>query len=415
MRIPPALRHRRFLIYWIGIVFAWAGTQMQLWSLLWHIRTLTDQPIALGTVGLIRVLPTILLSLLAGAAADTFNRRSVMFVTQSVMVLVSLSFGLLTVGGGLALWQIYALVGVQALAVTFDLPARQSLVPHLVPARELPNALSLQTMGFQVGGLAGPALSGVLIDRWGLQTAYLVSASCVAVMVLSLAALGAVGPGKETAARGRPWGMGLEAIRDGLRFTFRHPLILSSMFLDFLATLFTRADTLMPIIARDILGVGPVAYGWLSSAQAIGAALAGLLLSQAGEIRYQGRLLLVSVVMIGVGAVGFGLSRWFPLTMAALIVIGASDAVSSIIRNTLRQLQTPDRMRGRMVGVNQMFFMGGPQLGELKSGLLGQWLGVPLAVAAGGVACLLSVGWVARRWPQLAAYNGDEPVLIVGD
>lgn len=388
---------------------------MQLWSLLWHIRTLTDQPIALGTVGLIRVLPTILLSLLAGAAADTFNRRSVMFVTQSVMVLVSLSFGLLTVGGGLALWQIYALVGVQALAVTFDLPARQSLVPHLVPARELPNALSLQTMGFQVGGLAGPALSGVLIDRWGLQTAYLVSASCVAVMVLSLAALGAVGPGKETAARGRPWGMGLEAIRDGLRFTFRHPLILSSMFLDFLATLFTRADTLMPIIARDILGVGPVAYGWLSSAQAIGAALAGLLLSQAGEIRYQGRLLLVSVVMIGVGAVGFGLSRWFPLTMAALIVIGASDAVSSIIRNTLRQLQTPDRMRGRMVGVNQMFFMGGPQLGELKSGLLGQWLGVPLAVAAGGVACLLSVGWVARRWPQLAAYNGDEPVLIVGD
>jgi MFS family permease len=183
------------------------------------------------------------------------------------------------------------------------------------------------------------------------------------------------------------------------------------MILDFIATFFSSANTLMPIVARDVLGVGVVQYGWLSAAQAIGATLAALVMSQIDEIRRQGRVFLLAVVAFGIATVVFGLARSFTLAMAALIAIGASDSVSMIIRNTIRQLQTPDYIRGRMISVTQIFFMGGPQLGEIEAGLVAQIFGVPFAIISGGVGALLAVGWVVRRWPQLKQYNGDEPIL----
>ena len=199
-----------------------------------------------------------------------------------------------------------------------------------------------------------------------------------------------------------------KAIRDGLRFTFGQPIILSSMILDFVATFFASLDTLMPIFAKEILKVGSVAYGWLMSAQAIGAMLVAAILSQLKEIRRQGPILLISVVFFGAATVLFGLSRSFGLSMLALMVVGASDAVSAIIRNTIRQLQTPDEMRGRMTSINQIFFRGGPQLGEIEAGVVGQFFGVPMVAISGGIACVLGVGIIARIWPQLARYNGDE-------
>lgn len=409
MTIPPALRYRRFLLYWLGIVFAMVAYQILIWTVPWHVRSFTNQPIALGAIGLIRVLPIIGVSVFAGMVADMFSRRKVLFMTQGAMGMAALGLGILTFKGEINLIRIYLLVAVLAFAFSFDLPARQSLVPNLVPRRVLANAYSLESISFAVGGLAGPALSGFLIARLGQMSPYLVSAFCYTLM---LTALVLIGPVKQESLLSHAT-FDFAAIRTGIRFTFRHPLILSSMLLDFLATLFTRADTLMPIFARDILGVGPVAYGWLSSAQAIGGSLAGAALSQLKVVRRQGPILLASAVMIGVGAVVFGLSRNFWLSLGALIVVGTSDGVSSIIRSTIRQLQTPDRLRGRMVGVNQIFFMGGPQLGELKSGVLGQLLGVSPAVVLGGIACVLSSGWVAQRWSMLKLYNGDEPVLKI--
>lgn len=407
LTIPPAFRICRFAIYWVGMVFAWGGTQMMLWTALWQIRTLTDQPAALGIVGLIKVVPTILVSLSAGLVADRFNRRNVLFVTQGVMALVSLA--LVALGERIQLWHIYALVASWSLAFSYDLPARQSLVPNLVPDEDLSNALSLQTISFTIGGLAGPALSGVLIARFGIGTAYSISAVFQGVMLLALVFIGPVG--QKYAAAARSAGSrraNSSAIREGVDFTFKNPLILSSMLLDFFATFLTRADPLMPIVANDILHVGPVEYGWLASGQAAGSAIAGLALAQVHTIRRQGRVLLISVALIGVGAVLFGASRSFPLTLLALMLIGGADAVSSIIRNTLRQLETPDEMRGRMTGVNQIFFMGGPQLGEWKSGLLGQWIGVPPAIMVGGLACILVTGAVGIRWPQLRMYAPEE-------
>jgi MFS family permease len=203
----------------------------------------------------------------------------------------------------------------------------------------------------------------------------------------------------------------ISAIREGIQFIFSSPIILSTMLLDFFATFFSSANTLMPIFARDILQVGAIGYGWLSAAQSIGAVIAGVVVSQLGEVRRQGSVYLISVVFFGLATITFGLTRSFTGAMLALMVIGASDSVSMIIRNTIRQLQTPDYIRGRMTSVNQIFFMGGPQLGEVEAGIVAQLFGATFAIVSGGVGCLLAVGWVSRRWPVLRTYNGDEPVL----
>lgn len=406
LHIPPALRHRRYRLLWIGLMISIAGSQMQVWALFWHIRTLTDQPIALGAVGLARILPVIVFSLVGGALADVANRRQVLLITQTIQALLAAMLAYLTFGGHINLWHIYALTAGQAVAIAFDLPARQALVPNLVPNRDLPNAFSLNSIALQTGSIVGPALSGLVIAYLGQAYTYLFNAISFLAVVLALLMMGRV---EQQAAPGQRPQVSLPAIKEGVRFIFAHPIILSTMLLDFFATFFSSANTLMPIFTRDVLGVGVLEYGWLSAGQSIGAMAAALLISQLDEIRRQGPIFLGSVVMFGLATVAFGLARSFALAMLALIFIGASDSVSAIIRNTIRQLQTPDHIRGRMTSVNQIFFMGGPQLGEVEAGLAAQFFGAPIAIVSGGIGCLLAVGWVARRWPQLLRYNGDEP------
>jgi MFS family permease len=407
LQIPPALQHRSFRLLWLGLAISIAGSQMQIWALLWHVRILTDQPIALGGIGLARILPVIFFSLIGGAVADSANRRRVLFVTQSVMAIVALALAWLTYQGQITLWQIYALTAIQATALAFDLPARQALVPNLVPAKDLSNAFSLQSIALQVGSIVGPALSGLVIAYWDQYYTYLINAVSFMAVIGALLLIGQIP--QRTRGSGRIQ-VKYADIVEGVRFIRAQPVILSSMLLDFFATFFSSANTLMPIFARDILHVGAVEYGWLSAAQSIGAMAAAAIISQLKEIRRQGRTLLLSVVAFGISTIMFGLARTFYGAILALVFIGASDSVSAIIRNTIRQLQTPDYIRGRMTSINQIFFLGGPQLGEVEAGLVAQIFGAPLAVISGGIGCLLAVGWIARRWPQLRHYNGDEPI-----
>jgi len=407
LRVPPALHHRRFRLLWLGLMISVAGTQMQVWALFWHIRTLTDQPIALGGVGLARILPVIVFSLLGGALADVANRRQVMLITQSAQALLAGVLAYLTFGGHIDLWHIYALTALQAVAISFDLPSRQALVPNLVPSRDLPNAFSLNSIAFQTGAIVGPALSGLVIAYLGQPYIYLINAVSYLAVIAALIMMGKVE--QQTIPGQRPE-ISLKAIQEGVRFILSRPIIFSSMILDFFATFFSSANTLMPIFARDVLGVGVLEYGWLSAAQSIGAMAAALIISQVDEIRRQGPVFLGSVVIFGAATIAFGLARSFFLAMLALVLIGAADSVSTIIRNTIRQLQTPDYIRGRMTSVNQIFFTGGPQLGEVEAGVAAQLFGAPVAIISGGIGCILAVGWIARRWPQLLKFNGDEPV-----
>lgn len=410
LHFPPALRHRKFVLLWAGMLISVAGSQMQLWALFWHIRTLSDQPVAVSGVGVSRFLPILLLSLFAGLAADRHNRRRVMLITQSLMMFTALALAALTAGGIIRLWHIYLLTALQAAAIAFDTPARQALIPNLLPKEDLPSAFSLNSIAMTTGSIVGPALSGVVIAYIGQEFTYLFNAVSYLAVIGALFGMGEVPQQaaiRLSAARGIDWA----AIRQGIRFILNSPIILSSMLLDFLATFFSSANTLLPFIAQDILRVGPVEYGWLAGAQSIGGIVAGLALSQRSNLRRQGIILMDAVLVFGAATMIFGLSRWFWLTFLALMLIGAADAVSTILRNTIRQLQTPDALRGRMVSINQIFFMGGPQLGEIEAGLVAQAFGVPAAVITGGLGCILAVGLVGWRWPQLRRFNGDEPIL----
>lgn len=384
-----------------------AGTQMQAAALLWNIRDLTDQPIALGGIGLARILPIIIFSLIAGAVADVVNRRKLLFVTQSSLALLALGLALLAFSGRASLWSIYLLTALNAVAVSFDLPARQALVPNLVPADELPSAFSLTSIAYQVGAIAGPAAGGLVIAYLGIGYTYLFDALSYGAVLVALILMGKV---HQQVVGSRRTVVSLASIREGVSFIFSRPIILSTMLLDFFATFFSSANTLLPSFARDVLRMGAIEYGWLSAAQSIGAAVAALIISQLEGIRRQGPIFLASVVAFGLATVAFGLSTSFVAAMLALILIGAADSVSTIIRNTIRQLQTPDYIRGRMTSVNQIFFMGGPQLGEVEAGAAAQWLGVPLAIVTGGIGCIVAVGAILRKWPVLLSYDGHEAV-----
>ncbi|MFT3895990.1 MAG: MFS transporter [Anaerolineales bacterium] len=404
-RIPPALKHRRFFYLWLGLLISVAGTQMQIWAIFWHIRELTDAPIALGGVGLARIVPVIIFSLIGGAVADSLKRTRIIFITQSTAALLAITLGLLTQFGHITIWHIYALTALNAIAIAFDGPARQALVPNLVPAKDLPNAFSMTSIAFQTGSIVGPALSGFAIAYAGQHAVYYINGISFLAVIVALILIGDV-PQETKPGKVVSWA----AIREGIHFIFSKQIILSTMLLDFVATFFASANTLMPIVARDILHVGVVEYGWLSAAQSAGAVTAAVVISQIPEIRKQGPVFLSCVVVFGVATVLFGMSNTVILAWCALAVTGAADAVSTIIRNTIRQLQTPDHIRGRMTSVNQIFFQGGPQLGEVEAGLVAQVFGAPAAIISGGIACVLGMSLIVRKWPALLTYNGDEHI-----
>lgn len=409
IHIPPALRHRQFTLIWIGLIISMVGSQMQQWALFWHISQLSRSPIAVSIIGGVRFAAVLCFSLVGGLVADRHDRRHILFLTQSIALSVALALGVLTLLGVIRLWHIYLLTAIQASAMAFDLPARQALVPNLVPREDLPNAFSLQAIAFNTGAIAGPALSGVIIAYGGQAYTYLINSISFLAVILALLLVGEV-PQQQAASR-----TGLRAaltdIRDGIRFIRNQPLILSSMILDFFATFFASANTLLPYFTQFVLHVGEIAYGWLAAAASIGAVTVGLVVSQVSRLRRQGQLLVGSVLVFGLATILFGLSRVYAVIFLALVLSGAADSVSTIIRNTIRNLNTPDSLRGRMTGVNQIFFMGGPQLGEVEAGAVAQGLGVPFAIISGGVGTILIVALIAARWPALLRYNGDEPAV----
>ncbi len=406
-KIPPALRNRRFFALWLGLLISIAGSQMQISALFWHIRILTGapQPLALGGIGLARILPVIVFSFLGGPVADTLNRRRILFATQSAMALVALVLALLTFTGHITIWYIYLLTAIQATAVAFDSPARQAMIPNIVPVEDLPSAFSMSSIAVNAGSIIGPALSGIVIVALGQGYTYFFNAISFLAVILALVL---IGPVVQDAKKS---GIHLSAALDGIRFIFSRPIILSTMLLDFVATFFASANTMMPIVAKDILKVGEIGYGWLSSAQAIGSVAAGVVISQVQELRKQGPIFLIAVVIFGSATVLFGATSAFAIAMSALILMGAADAVSTIIRNTVRQLNTPDHIRGRMTAINQIFFQGGPQLGEVEAGIVASLFGVPAAIISGGIGCIVGAALIILRWPQLRTYNGDEHLL----
>jgi MFS family permease len=410
-----ALQHRNFRLLWIGLLISFSGSLMQTAALLWHVSILVPddkRALALGMVGLVRVVPVVVFSLLSGVAADVYDRRKLMLVTQTVMAIFAAALAALTWRGLDSVWPVYAIAAASSAAGAFDLPARQSLTPNLVPREHLPNALALNTIMFQVAAVTGPAVGGIVIGQLGVAWAYAFNAVSFLVVIAALLMMTAVrGPassdGRQPDVEGsKKAQFTVDAALEGLRFVFRAPLIRSTMLMDFFATFFSSATALLPLYAQDILGVGASGYGWLYAAPAVGAIVTSAIMVKAVDrIDRRGRVLTWAVVGYGLATVGFGLSVSFWLSFACLALTGATDTVSMVFRNLIRQLETPDHLRGRMVGVNMVFFAGGPQLGELEAGLVAQWRGPVFSVVTGGLACIAATAWIAARTAPLRRYR----------
>jgi len=406
MKMPPAFRYRPFRLYWTGHLISIAGSQMQLWGVFWHLRTLTDRPAVISAVGLIRFLPILFLSLLAGVAADRMKRRRLALITQLLLALNALMLGFGTASGMMTIPLLFVMVALQSVVAAFDIPARQALIPSLIPREHLANAYSLNSIAAKVGGILGPALSGFVIAGTGISGVYWLNAGSYLAVVAALLAMGDIPQKREET----PWipGQALRDIRGGIRFILGSPIILSVMILDFFGSFFASAKTLLPFVARDILNTGPVGYGWLSASQSMGTVLVAFYISQKPHLRRQGLLICLSVILFGLATVLFGCSRLYWLTLLALFLVGIFDGLSSIIRNTTRQVLTPDSMRGRMISITQIFFKGGTQLGEVESGLAAQLLGVPMAIVSGGIGCVIAALAVIKAVPQAWKFTGQE-------
>lgn len=412
-----ALRHRNFRLLWIGLLISFSGSLMQSSAVLWHVSILVPEDrraLALGIVGLVRVVPIVICSLVSGVAADAFDRRKMMLITQSVMAALAAALAVLTFRGLSIVWPIYLLTAVSSAAGAFDVPARQALTPNLVPREDLPNAISLNSIMLQTAAVIGPALGGLVIATAGIAWVYAFNALSFLVVISALllmrtSAISNGGPGDRS-------DFTVAAALEGLRFVFRQPLIRSTMLMDFFATFFSSATALLPIFAQDILRVGARGYGWLYAAPAAGALLASAIMVRAVDrIERRGRVLIASIVVYGLATVAFGASRAFWLTFLCLALTGAADTVSTVFRNLIRQLETPDRLRGRMLGVNMVFFMGGPQLGELEAGLVANQFGPVASVITGGMGCLLATAWITAATPALRAYRREAPVAILAE
>ena len=400
-RTPPLapFRSRDFSLLWFGSFVSEAGSQMHVVAVSWQVYQLTRNPLALGGIGVARIVPLVLLALGSGVLADALDRRKLMLFSQIAMMLCSASLALASSLGFVSIWWIYAVTALSSAARTLGMPARQAIVPSLVPREYLSSALSLNIISWQTATIIGPTLGGLIIAGWDVSWVYWIDAvSFVAVIVaLLLMRVGAI------VGERRP--INLRAALEGFAFVRSNTLIWSTMLLDFLATFFSSATVLLPLFATDILKVGPEGVGLLYAAPSVGAVLASAILSVWGTLRRQGPILLVAVTLYGICTVVFGLSASFWLSLLMLMGVGASDTVSMVVRQTIRQLTTPDEMRGRMTAVGMLFFAGGPQLGEIEAGVAARLMGGPLSVAVGGLACVVTVGILAALTPRLRKYD----------
>lgn len=398
----PALRH-----YLLGNILAISGMQMEMLAVRWELYERTRNPLDLGYVGLVQVLPVLALALVAGHAADRFNRRTIVVI--ALVAVIGSALGLAAV----SLWQgpllaVYGCLLVNGTARAFLQPAKQALLPQLVDREQFSNAVTWNSGGFQLATVVGPAIGGFLLYafRWpaviyGLNAA----AATIYVVLLLLVKLRPV--------EKRPQEVTLRSLLAGVRFVWNTQVVLGAMALDMFAVLLGGATTLLPIYAKDILQVGPSGLGWMEAAPALGALVMSMVLAHRPVMDRAGTKLLWAVAGFGVSMIVFGASRSFAVSLVALFISGAVDMISVVIRQTLVQLQTPDSMRGRVSAVNGVFISTSNELGGYESGLTASWFGTTTSVVGGGIGTLLVVIVAACHWPQLRNWGRlDQPRMV---
>lgn len=393
---PQLLRqHRPFLAFWLARVFTASGFQMLTVAIGWHLYQLTGNVLDLGLVGLVEFAPRVLFMLHTGHVADRYDRRKVAALCQSLQGLIALALAMGSATDNVTRELIFALAFLLGATRSFEMPATQALLPNVVPPGLFPRAVAASASATQSATIVAPAVGGFLYAFGSIwvygPTVALYAIACI--LTLSLQARGQV------TQRGRA---SIESLLAGIRFIRSRPDILGAISLDLFAVLLGGATALLPVFAKDILLTGPLGLGLLRSAPAVGALLMSLWLARFPFERNVGRTMFTAVGIFGVATIAFGLSTSFWFSLAVLVVLGAADMISMVIRSSFVQLETPDEMRGRVSAVNGLFIGASNQLGEFESGVTAHWFGTVPAVVMGGVGTLLVTGVWIKLFPTLA-------------
>lgn len=390
-----AFRHAGYRHFIFGRLVFMIGGQMQTAAVGWQIYQRLGTTLALGYVGLVQIIPVLFLALPAGHAADHLSRKKIILTGQACFTACSLGLAALAHWSGPS-HLIYALLFCLAVSRVFITPATSALLPTVIPRALWANAATWSSSMFELTGLAGPALAGLLIAATGGATAVFLFAAACSVSALILFALL-----KPTQQFGPKKAATWNDVVGGLRFVFKTRLLLAAASLDLFAVLVGGATALLPAVAQDILHVGPVGFGWLRAAPSIGAVAMALVTAHMAPWKRAGRVLFLAFVGFGVAIIVFGLSRNFWLSMAMLVLTGVFDNLNVVIRQTLVQFITPDRMRGRVSSVNFIFIGCSNELGAFESGLAARFLGTASAIVFGGVGTLIVVATIMKLSPVL--------------
>jgi len=399
---PGVMQHRPFLLFWLARLASTIGYHMLTLAIGWQIYAITGSAFDLGLVGLIQFVPAVVLTLLIGHAADRYDRRLIVRAAQSVHALAALMITAALLTDTLGRDLLFVAVFMMGCARAFEMPTAHSLAPTLVPGPLVPRAVAAWTSANQIAVISGPALGGLIFTI----SPVLVGVICVAFFTISIVLITFVEAQGPPAAREPPT---VASVLAGFEFIRTRPRLLGVVTLDLFVVMLGGVTALLPIYARDILDAGPIGLGLLRSAPAAGALVTAVILSRYPVERHIGRKMFMVVAIYGATTIVFGLSTWFPLSLFALACLGASDALSVVIRFSLVQIETPDEKRGRVSAINYLFVGSSNTLGEFESGMVAGWLGAVPSVIIGGVGSLLVAGIWMGLFPDLRRIDRFEP------
>lgn len=404
-----AFRHRAFRLYLPARFLTTAATEMQALAVGWQVYEITRRPLDLGLVGLMQFLPGVCLFLLGGHVADRFPRQRIMQLCWVSFAVCSLLFLVFTLHGLATPWPIYIVLLMNGVVRAFNAPASQAFVPTIVPPQDFPNAVAWTSSVFQTALITGPMIGGLVYGLTSRPT--FVFASSAAAYLLGFALLSQVHV--TAAAPRRP--ASARMVLEGLSFIWQNKLIFGAISLDLFAVLLGGAVALLPVYAREILKIGATGLGILRCAPGVGAVLMGLVIAHWPLRRRAGAVMLWCVFAFGVCTVVFGLSHNLVLSLAMLLLIGASDSISVIVRSTMIQLATPDEMRGRVSAVNSVFIGASNEVGQFESGVTAQWFGTVPAVVIGGIGTMVIVILWSALFPKLRQMDKLSPDAVVAE
>jgi MFS family permease len=385
------LAQRDFGLFWVSLLFSAVGSQISTVAVAWQVYEITNSPFQLGLTGLFRALPVMILSIPGGVVADRMDRRRLLIITQSLAAVLALILALLTSAGEIRVWHIYAVTFLSGAVGIFDTPARTALIPLLVSGEQLASAFALNITWRQIATLAGPFLGGIVIGVFGISMSYYLDALSFLSVIICLAFM-RTRPGLPAEKKESP----IQSVRGGFNFIRENSVILGLMSMDTCVNFFGAYRSMMPAIARDILGTGPTGLGALLGVPALGALVGSGVVMTLGNPKHKGKLIISVTLIYTAGLICFALSRSLTLSLVIVFSLGLVDAIGETLRDTLVQLITPDHMRGRVKSFDQVFMSSGTYMGHLQMGTAAVFFGIPGALVLGGCLGSAAVLLVAK-------------------